>query len=54
MPGAFENGMPALIIADICSSVSASCWSPHGLSSGNPSACESKWRMVIFGESAVG
>src|SRR5262245_33507419 len=53
-PGTFENGMPARSIADICSSVSASWRSPHGLSSGKPSACESRWRTVILGASVVG
>ena len=54
MPGAFENGMPLRSICDSCSSVSASCRSPHGLSSGNPSACDSRWRIVMRGESVVG
>ncbi|HET9425335.1 MAG TPA: serine hydrolase domain-containing protein, partial [Gemmatimonadaceae bacterium] len=35
-------------------SVRASCWSPQGLSSGNPSAWDSRCRIVIFGESVVG
>ena len=55
MPGAFENGMPAAHhLATSRRRVTASCWSPHGLSSGNPVACDSRWRIVNFGESVVG
>ena len=46
--------MPFRIMALSSASVRASCWSPQGLSSGKPVLCESRWRMVIFGESLVG
>ena len=52
-PGAFENGIPARAIAARNASLCASCRSPHGLSSGNPSEWVRRWRSVISGESAV-
>ena len=54
VPGAVENGMPRVIISAIPASVAASWRSPQGLSSGNPSACDSRCLIVMRGESAVG
>src|SRR4051794_41162381 len=46
--------MPRRSISVSWASVSASWRSPHGLSSGNPSACESRCLIVTRGESLVG